>query len=66
MAGTTGRFRIEDGAFGVRLVPTTNALTSDCLSAAEIDANIRALQADLEFFGQEMKRINKKRSPEII
>jgi hypothetical protein len=57
MTGILGKFQVEYGVHGARVIARTNQLTSDCVADGEIDAAIEMLKDDLDACAREMKRI---------
>ena len=57
MTGILGKFHVEHGAHGVRVLARPQPLTGDCLSDEEVDEAIQMLKDDLDACGREMKRL---------
>lgn len=57
MTGILGKFQIEHGIDGVRVMARSNHLTGQCSADDEIDAAIQMLKDDLDACAREMKRV---------
>jgi hypothetical protein len=55
MTGKLGKFYVDCGVHGARVMTTSLTLTPNCI-AEEIDTNIELLKADLDACADEMKR----------
>lgn len=58
-----GNFGFDDGLNGLFVVVEREPLSSGCLSAEDIDANISRLQLELERVGAQRKRALASRGP---
>ncbi len=56
MTGILGKFYVEHGAHGARVMARTYQLTDNCTSDGEIDTNIQMLKDDLDACAKEIKR----------
>ncbi len=56
MTGILGKFYVEHGVHGARVMARTHQLTVDCTSDGEIDANIQMLKDDLDACAKEINR----------
>jgi hypothetical protein len=59
MTGILGKFYVEHGIHGARVMTRSPHLTAACRSDEEIDATIGLLIDDLEACAREMKRLVK-------
>ena len=57
MAGILGKFHVEHGVHGARVLARTDQLTPFSMSDVEIDTHIQMLKDDLDACGREMKRL---------
>jgi len=57
MTGILGKFHVEHGIHGARVLTRSQQLTGDCLTDEEVDAAIDMLKDDLDACGREMKRL---------
>lgn len=57
MTGILGKFHVEHGILGARVMTRAHQLTGDCTADGEIDAAIQMLKDDLDACAKEMKRI---------
>lgn len=57
MTGILGRFHVEHGAQGARVMARSLQLTGDYADDEAIDAAIQMLKEDLDTCGREMKRL---------
>ena len=57
MTGILGKFHIEHGIHGARVLTRSQQLTDNCLTDEEVDAAIEMLKDDLDACGSEMKRL---------
>ena len=57
MSGILGKFQVEHGVHGARVMARTLQLTGDYVEDREIDAIIQMLKDDLDACGSEMKRL---------
>lgn len=57
MTGVLGKFQVEHGLHGVRVVIRAHQLTGDCDTDREIDDAIEILKGDLDACAREMKRL---------
>ena len=57
MTGVLGKFQVEHGPYGTRVIARVHQLTADCSTDGEIDAAIQMLKDDLDICGREMKRL---------
>jgi hypothetical protein len=57
MTGILGKFHVEHGAHGARVMARSNQLTADCTDDREIDGAIQMLKDDLDACASEMKRL---------
>jgi hypothetical protein len=57
MTGILGKFHVEHGSFGMRVVARAQQLTGDCSTDDEIHTAIEMLKDDLDACGREMKRL---------
>lgn len=55
MNGKLGKFYVEHGIHGARVMVQSHQLTAGCIADGEIDANIQALKDDLDACAREMK-----------
>lgn len=62
MTGILGKFQVEHGVHGTRVLARSNQLTSFCAADAEIDTAIQMLKDDLDACAREMKRLNEVNS----
>ena len=58
MTGILGKFSVEHGMHGARVMARSQQLTSYCLQDDEIDGAIQLLKDDLDACAREMKRLN--------
>ena len=59
MTGILGKFYVEHGIQGARVMTRSQQLSAGCRSDDEIDTNIELLIDDLEACAREMKRLVK-------
>ena len=59
MSGILGKFQVEHGVHGARVMARTLQLTGDYVEDREIDAIIQMLKDDLDACASEMKRLVK-------
>ena len=59
MTGILGKFQVEHGVHGTRVLARSNQLTSFCAADAEIDTAIQMLKDDLDACAREMKRLER-------
>jgi len=59
MSGILGKFQVEHGVHGARVMARSLQLTGDYLEDREIDAIIQMLKDDLDACASEMKRLVK-------
>ena len=59
MSGILGKFQVEHGVHGARVMARTLQLTGDYVEDREIDAIIEMLKDDLDACASEMKRLVK-------
>jgi hypothetical protein len=59
MTGILGKFHVEHGMHGVRVLARTGQLTAHCTEDFEVDAAIQLLKDDLDACAREMKRLIK-------
>ena len=59
MSGILGKFQVEHGVHGARVMARTLQLTGDYVEDREIDAIIQMLKDDLDACANEMKRLVK-------
>ena len=57
MTGVLGKFQIEHGIRGARVVARAHQLTADCSADEEIDTTVQMLKDDLDACAREMKRL---------
>ena len=57
MTGILGKFQVEHGVHGARVVARTQQLTGDCITDDEIDDAVQMLRDDLDACAREMKRL---------
>jgi hypothetical protein len=57
MTGILGKFHVEHGIHGTRVLARSNQLTGYCVDAQEIDGAIQLLKDDLDACAREMKRL---------
>ncbi len=57
MTGILGKFHVEHGIHGARVLARTNLLTGNCVEPNDIDEAIQMLKDDLDACGREMKRL---------
>jgi hypothetical protein len=57
MAGILGKFHVEHGTYGARLIARSHLLTGECSADGEIDTAIQMLKDDLDTCAREMKRL---------
>lgn len=57
MTGILGKFHVEHGGHGTKVLARSNQLTADCLTDDEVDSAIEMLKSDLDACGREMKRL---------
>ncbi|MCL6729040.1 hypothetical protein [Sphingomonas hankyongi] len=57
MTGILGKFHVEHGAYGARIVTRTQHLSGDCNEEREVDEAIQMLKDDIDACGREMKRL---------
>jgi hypothetical protein len=57
MTGILGKFQVEHGAYGTRVIARASQLTGDCNEDGEIDTAIQMLKDDLDACAREMKRL---------
>jgi hypothetical protein len=56
MTGKLGKFYVEYGIHGGRVMTTSHSLTAGCLHNDEIDSAIQLLKDDLDACAREMKK----------
>jgi hypothetical protein len=59
VTGILGKFHVEHGVHGARVMARTNQLSGYCTEDDEVDAAVRQLKDDLDACAREMKRLNK-------
>ena len=59
MSGILGKFQVEHGVHGARVMARSLQLTGDYVEDREIDAIIQMLKDDLDACASEMKRLVK-------
>ncbi|MFL6726761.1 MAG: hypothetical protein ACJ8FS_09645 [Sphingomicrobium sp.] len=57
MTGILGKFHVEHGVHGARVLARSNQLSSFCTDEREIDTAIQMLKDDLDACAREMKRL---------
>ena len=57
VTGVLGKFQVEHGIHGARVVARAHQLTGDCSADGEIDAAVQMLKDDLDTCASEMKRL---------
>lgn len=57
MTGILGKFQVEHGVYGARVVARSHLLTGECCADGEIDTAIQMLKDDLDACSREMKRV---------
>ena len=57
MTGILGKFHVEHGIYGTRVITRSHLLTGECNHEDEIDLSIQMLKDDLDACGREMKRL---------
>jgi hypothetical protein len=57
MTGILGKFHVEHGIHGARVMARSHPLTGDCIADSEIDTAIQMLKDDLDACAKEMKRL---------
>lgn len=57
MTGILGKFQVEHGIHGVKVLVRSNLLTGDCNSDEEVDDAVQMLKDDLDACSREMKRL---------
>lgn len=57
MTGILGKFHIEHGIHGARILARTQQLTTHCSDERQIDGAIQLLKDDLDACAREMKRV---------
>jgi hypothetical protein len=57
MAGILGKFHVEHGVHGTRVLARTDQLTPFSSSDVEIDTHVQMLKDDLDACAREMKRL---------
>jgi hypothetical protein len=57
MTGILGKFHVEHGIHGARVLARSNQLTGHCTNDTEIDGAIQLLKDDLDACAREMKRL---------
>jgi hypothetical protein len=57
MTGILGKFQVEHGIHGTKVVARSHQLTGDCNADGEIDSAIQMLKDDLDACAREMKRL---------
>ena len=57
MTGILGKFHVEHGIHGARVMARSNQLTADCTDDREIDGAVQMLKDDLDACASEMKRL---------
>lgn len=62
MTGILGKFLVEHGVHGARVMTRSKQLTNDCIAEADIDNAIQMLKNDLDACAKEMKRLVKLNS----
>jgi len=56
MTGKLGKFYIEHGLHGARIMAASHQLTNNCIADGEIETEIQMLKDDLDACAAEMKR----------
>jgi hypothetical protein len=59
MTGILGKFHVEHGIHGARVMTRSQQLSADCTDDREIDGAIQMLKDDLDACANEMKRLLK-------
>lgn len=57
MTGILGKFHVEHGSQGTRVIAQSQQLTPRCSNEVEIDTAIQMLKDDLDACSREMKRL---------
>lgn len=57
MTGILGKFHVEHGIHGARILARTQQLTTHCSDERQIDGAIQLLKDDLDACAREMKRV---------
>ena len=57
VTGVLGKFQVEHGVHGARVVSRAHQLTGHCSADSEIDTAIQMLKDDLDACASEMKRL---------
>ena len=57
MTGILGKFHVEHGVHGARVLTRSHQLTGNCTDETEIDCAIQMLKDDLDACAREMKRL---------
>jgi len=57
VTGILGKFHVEHGVHGARVLARSNQLSSFCTDEREIDTAIQMLKDDLDACAREMKRL---------
>lgn len=57
MTGILGKFHVEHGVNGARVLARTDQLTPFTISDVEIDTHVQMLKDDLDACAREMKRL---------
>ena len=57
MTGILGKFHVEHGIHGAKVMTRSHQLTGDCIADDEIDTAIQMLKDDLDACAREMKRL---------
>jgi hypothetical protein len=57
MTGILGKFHVEHGVHGAKVMARSNQLTTDCTDDREIDGAVQMLKDDLDACASEMKRL---------
>lgn len=57
MTGILGKFQVQHGIYGARVMTRTHLLTGECSTDGEIDTAIQMLKDDLDACAREMKRL---------
>lgn len=62
MTGILGKFHVEHGIHGTRVLTRSNQLSGYCLDDQEIEDAVQMLKDDLDACAREMKRLNEVNS----
>ena len=57
MTGILGKFHVEHGVHGSRVLARSQQLSTFCTDASEVDGAIQLLKEDLDACAREMKRL---------